>query len=419
MDAQPEGLGQRTPTMPKHEFKKLVSARFLYAMAMQSQSVVLGWQMYVLTHNPLFLGLIGLVEAIPALSLSLFSGYWVDRNRPLKILRSVMGVGLLSGALLLFSHLHQLHFSTRTQIIALFASAFLAGVARSFFGPSVYTLVARIVPRENLPKASAAMTSAFQTAMISGPALGGLLFGWVGILNTAAVMCAIIICALVSSLLIQTNPEPAAKHHPSHVFKKELLSGANFVFKHPILLPALTLDMISVLFGGVVALLPIYAAEILKIGPSGLGILRAAPSVGAAIVSLTLTRVTPRKHAGKWLFSAVTGFGCCILVFAISTNYTLSLLALGFSGAFDSVSAVIRNAIVTLSSPDELRGRISSVNMIFISSSNELGEFESGIAAKLLGTVPSAIFGGIACLITIAIAAIFCPKLRNLDLNEL
>ncbi len=388
-------------------------------MAMQIQSIVLAWQMYTLTHDALFLGFIGLTEAIPALGLALFSGYYVDQNRPLIILRAVMCVGLFSGFLLLISHTPWVELSVTSQVKTLFVSAFLAGIARAFFGPSLYSLVPHIVSRENLSKGAAGMTAAFQTAMIAGPAVGGLLFGLVGILKTSFVMCSLIFTALIATLLIKTNPAPATQRHAEHDFKKELLSGARFVFGHPIMLPALSMDMFCVLFGGVVALLPIYAAEILHVGPSGLGILRAAPAVGASIVSLAYTRIAMQKNTGKWLLACVAGFGICIVVFAVSTNYTLSLIALALSGGFDSVSAVIRNAIVTLVSPAELRGRISSVNMIFISSSNELGEFESGTAARFLGTVPAAILGGVLCLLIVAGITVWCPKLRKLDLEQL
>jgi MFS family permease len=201
--------------------------------------------------------------------------------------------------------------------------------------------------------------------------------------------------------------------------KAELLSGLKFVFSHPILFPALTLDMVSVLFGGVTALLPIYAAEILFVGPKGLGILRGAPAIGAAVMSFLLIRFDIKKNAGRYLFFGVAGFGACILVFALSHNFILSLVALTLSGAFDSISMVIRTSAVQLSSPENMRGRISAVNSIFIGSSNELGEFESGVAAKFLGAMPAAVLGGVVCLLTVGVTALVSPKLRKLDLSHL
>jgi len=263
------------------------------------------------------------------------------------------------------------------------------------------------------------MASSHQVASISGPALGGLFFGWLGVSFTAGIVCAVLLLAMGTLWWIQASPNPLPSSGKSESKRTELLSGLRFVFRHPILLPALSLDMISVFFGGVTALLPIYAGEILMVGPKGLGALRAAPAIGAAVMSLCLTRWDIRVGAGTWLLSAVTGFGMCILVFALSRNYMLSLIALALSGAFDSVSMVVRMAAVQLSSPDSMRGRISAVNSIFIGSSNELGEFESGVVAHLFGAVPAAVLGGIVCLATVLTLALLSPRLRNLNLEEL
>jgi hypothetical protein len=262
------------------------------------------------------------------------------------------------------------------------------------------------------------MSSAMQTARISGPALGGILFGLIGVSGTATIVCFFLLVTSVALALLKFDA-PANNPAKGKSIREDLLSGAKFVFKHPILFPALSLDMISVLFGGVTALLPIYAAEILFIGPTGLGILRAAPAVGAFLMSTWLIKVEVKKRAGMKLFWSVAGFGACILVFALSKNYQLSFFALLFAGMFDSVSMVIRTAAVQLSSPDHMRGRISSVNSIFIGSSNEIGEFESGVAAKFFGTVPSAVFGGLMCIGVVGLIALVSPKLRKLDLEEL
>lgn len=401
------------------DFKKLMSARFLFTLGTQIQAIVLGWQMYVLTQDPLYLGLIGLVEAIPALGLAMHAGYIVDRSKPLPVYRRMLDLSLVSGLILLLAQLPGVPISTHGQVAALFLSSFLTGTARAFSQPAMFALVPRLLPRDQLSRASAWMTSAMQIARISGPALGGILYGWVGVSGSAGAVCAFLVAAIVAVLLVKTSPEalPPSTEHGSR--RAELLSGAAFVFKHPILLPALTLDMVSVLFGGVTALLPVFAAEILIIGPKGLGVLRAAPAVGAAITSIWLTARIPKRQAGRWLFGSVAGFGVCTLVFALSRDYLLSLVALGLSGAFDSVSMVIRTSAVQLSSPDAMRGKISAVNSIFIGSSNELGEFESGVAARIFGTVPAAVIGGIICMITVGVVAVFSPRLRRLDLNEL
>ncbi len=400
------------------DFKKLMFARFFFTFAVQMQVIVLGWRMYELTKDALYLGFIGLAEAIPALSLALFAGYIVDRSRPLVIYRRLVFVSLTSALLMLLSQLPYFEVAPALQVKLLFVSSFLTGCARAFSQPSMYSLVPKLIPRALLPKSSAWMSSAMQTARMSGPAVGGLLFGFIGVSGTASVVC---LCLAVTAFTTYSMPitHPANVPEKGKSIKEDLLSGAKFVFGHPILFPALTLDMVSVLFSGVTALLPIYAAEILFVGPQGLGILRAAPAMGAFIMSAWLIQSEVKKKAGTKFLWAVVGFGLCILVFALSRSYLLSLVALVLSGAFDSVSMVIRTSAIQLSSPDQMRGRISAVNSIFIGSSNELGEFESGVAAKLLGAMPAAVFGGVMCLLSVGTIALFAPKLRRLDLEEL
>lgn len=396
-----------------HDFKRLMSARFLFTLGVQMQAVIIGWQVYRLTHDPLALGLIGLAEAVPALSLALYAGYIVDRSRPLQIYRWVLRGSLLSGLVLLGSQWMG-ETDVRRQIIALFISSVITGMARGFSQPAMFATVPRLIPREKLHQASAWMSSVMQVARISGPALGGLVFGYFGIITAASLICVSLLLAIACVSLIQADPLPTLAHA-----KADLFSGVRFVFKHPVLLPALSLDMISVLFGGVTALLPIFAAEILFVGPRGLGLLRAAPAVGAALMSFALTRKSIQKNAGAWLLTAVSGFGICILIFGLSRSFLLSFVALGLSGVFDSISMVIRGAAVQLASPDGMRGRISAVNSIFIGSSNELGEFESGVAARFFGTVPAVMMGGVICLMTVCGLAFLFPKLRTLDLRTL
>ena len=394
-------------------------SRLLLTVAGQVQAVALGWQMYVLTKNPLFLGFIGLAEAVPAIGMALYSGYLVDKKDPLALYRATILISLISAVIMFGSQVEAGGAAATTQIVALFCSSFLTGIARSFAQPSMYAIIPRIVPRQLLPKSSAWMATNFQIARIAGPAVGGVLFAMIGIAGTSAVVCLLLIFSAILAPAIKLTPPAAGAGIHTASLKENLLSGAKFVFGHPILLPALSLDMISVFFGGVTALLPIYAAEILNVGPRGLGALRAAPAIGAAIMSLWLTHHDLRPRAGRYLLIAVFGFGISILVFAVSKNLMLSLAALTFTGIFDSVSVVVRSAAVQLSSPDEMRGRISAVNSIFIGSSNEIGEFESGVLAHFVGAVSASVIGGIACLLTVAWAAAAFPKLRNLDLNQL
>lgn len=401
------------------DFKKLLTARFLFTFAVQMQSIVLGWRIYELLQDPLSLGFIGLSEALPAIGLALYAGYLVDRMRPLLAYRRVIYVSFLSGVLVLGEHVFATDLSIYTQAGILYFAAFLTGIARAFSGPAIFASVPRIVPRNHLLHATALMSSTMQVARIGGPAMGGLAFGFMGAIFSSSIVCVLLILAFVAMVLIRKDvPAPETLYQHKSI-KDELLSGARFVFGHPILLPALSLDMISVLFGGVTGLLPIFATDILNVGPEGLGTLRAAPAVGAALMSLILASRGLKGPSGTWLLSAVAGFGLSILVFGLSESFFLSIGALFFAGLFDSISMVIRSSAVQLASPDHMRGKISAVNSIFIGSSNEIGEFESGVAAKLLGTVPAVMFGGIMCLLTVAATAFLSPSLRRLDLKKM
>jgi MFS family permease len=402
------------------DFKKLLATRFLFNFGVEMQAVILGWHMWNLTHDPLHLGLIGLAEAIPALSLAMFAGVLVDRSRPLQIYKLVLLFSLLSGFILWASNQSWISLSLAEQVGALYLSSLVTGTARAFSQPSMYALVPRLVQRSQLPKSSAWMTSTMQVSRIAGPAMGGLIFGFAGgVSPTAAVVCVILLGGVLLLYSIRTNPEPSPRTGVREHWLRELTSGARFVFTHGLLLPALTLDMVSVLFGGITALLPIYASTILFVGPQGLGALRAAPAVGAAATSLWMTRGKVRESAGTWLFACVFAFGLCNLVFAVSHSFWLSFAALLLSGGFDSVSMIVRSSAVQLVSPDHMRGRISAINSMFIGSSNELGEFESGVAAKLMGTVQSAVFGASVSLVTVVAMFFVAPRLRRLNLREL
>ncbi len=398
------------------DFKKLMFARFFFTFAVQMQAIVLGWRMYELTHDALYLGFIGLAEAIPALSLALFAGYIVDRSRPLVVYRRVIFVSLTSGLIMLLTQLKSFNIETDMQVNLLFVSSFLTGCARAFSQPCMFSLVPKLIPRALLSKSSAWMSSAMQNARMAGPALGGLFYGFLGVAGTATIICACLTVAVVSMYMLSFNP-PANIPEQGKSIKQELLSGLNFVLKHPILFPAMSLDMVAVLFGGVTALLPVYAAEILFVGPQGLGLLRGAPALGAFLMSAYLINQDVKKKAGSKLFWSVAGFGVCILVFAVSHNYILSFIALVLAGCFDSVSMVVRTSAVQLNSPDQMRGRISAVNSIFIGSSNEIGEFESGLTARLMGTMPAAVFGGVMCLLSVGVIAVMSPKLRKMELE--
>ncbi|MBC7386794.1 MAG: MFS transporter [Cryobacterium sp.] len=388
----------------------LVLVRFLGSFSVQLQAVIIGWQMYQFTRNPLDLGLLGLAEAVPALGLALFAGYIVDRVNPKKIMRVVILVSLAS-MLIAWVAKEPKH---------LFFAAILTGLARSFYSPSFQALTPRLVSKAILNRAIALSNSSMKLAYISGPAVGGILLGFGGAGPAYAIGSTFLALAFIFVFAFYYDHTPFhAKQEKEAVFIDELLAGLVFVFRNRLLLAVLSLDMFAVLFGGVTAMLPIISVEVLHAGPQGLGFLRASPAVGAMVMSLLLITKPVNKNAGKILLKVVAGFGVCILLFALSKNLILSCVVLVLSGALDSVSMIIRGAIVQLCSPEEMRGRIASVNSIFIGSSNELGAFESGVAAKLLGLIPSLFFGGAMTLVTVAIIARFVPELANADLDSL
>lgn len=389
-------------------FYWLVVTRFLFVMGVQIQAVLMGWQMYDLSHDPLQLGLIGLAEAIPALSLALVAGWLVDQFNPFRFYQATLFVSFIS-----------MWISSRADSPReLFYAAILTGIARSFTGPATNSIVPRLVDRNELKRSAAFTTIAFKAGTVLGPALAGVLLAVQGYILPYRLAQFCLILGSIGLLFIDYSHQKVARvKNPSLL--PELLMGVKFVFKHPLLLSVMSLDMFAVLFGGVVAMLPIYAAEVLQMGPEGLGWLRASPAFGAIFMSLYLIRKPITKHAGAALLWSVFGFGICILVFGISKNFWLSFAALALSGALDSVSMVIRGAIVQLCSPEVMRGRIAAVNSIFIGSSNEIGQFESGVAAKLLGTIPSVMFGGSMTIITVFIVFLRSKRLRSLNLNDI
>jgi MFS family permease len=296
----------------------------------------------------------------------------------------------------------------------MYAAIFLSGIGRGFSAPSFFAFVSQLVPRETLPNAITWNTTTWQTGAVTGPAIGGLLYGFIGPTNTYVT---IVIFWIISILLITPiTKKPIPEILGIQTLKERLTAGLKFVFERKVILGAISLDLFAVLFGGAVALLPIFAGEILFVGPQGLGVLRAAPSIGAVIMAIYMTRHPFTKNAGRNLLISVIGFGICIIIFGLSKSFYLSLFILALSGGFDSVSVVIRATIIQLMTPDNMKGRVSAVNSIFIGSSNEIGGFESGVAAKLLGTVPSVVFGGVMTLLIVSFVTIVSPRMRKLKL---
>jgi MFS family permease len=393
------------------EFRHWMVAAAFATLASRALAVALGFQIYDLSKDPLALGILGLVEAIPSIGLSLFGGHIADRHDRRRIVLITRGVSVL--AALAFAAL-----SLNVQVVglaALYAVVFVAGIARGFADPANSAFEAQVIPRELYVNASTWSGTMWQATSIVGPALGGFVYAFFGVTNTYLLIAALFALAWVFMSRIKKKPIPLVQEGES--IWTSIGLGVRYVFRSQIFVGAMALDLFAVLFGGAIALLPIFATDILNVGPQGLGLLVAAPSAGALIAMLWSTRRPPVKNAGKILLTVVAGFGVSMIVFALSKNFFLSLFALAMSGMFDGVSIVIRETILRLYSPDALRGRIAAVNWIFIGSSNEIGAFESGIAAKLVGAVPAVWIGGILTLCIVAVTALFAPKLRNLHLD--
>ena len=412
--AEPDERPSARSLMRNRGFVGLLAYRMLAMLAYQVIGVTVGWHVYKITRDPLALGLIGLAEVIPYFLCAPFSGYAVD-HLPRRKLGMAACLGLAATALLLAGIASGIVPTRGTTMI--YVAVGLGGLVRTFFAPVNMSLMARVLRREEFARAAGVSSVNMQAALVMGPALGGLLLAAGGKTVAYAVACGLALLAAVAVILVRvTEPPPPAERAP--IFRS-IGEGLQFVFRHQVVLGAQALDMFSVLFGGAVALLPAFIAEVLHAGPGAFGILRAAPAVGAVAVGLWLAKHPPHRHAGRLLLLAVAGFGLCIIAFALSRSFWLSAFFLMLSGACDGVSVVLRSTILQLATPDHMRGRVSAINGIFIGSSNELGAFESGLAARLMGLVPSVIFGGCMTLVVVGITARLAPRLRRLDLRDL
>jgi MFS family permease len=392
-------------------FRWFIVSLLTMNVATQLQAVVVAWQIYALTHDPLSLGLIGLAEAIPFIGFALPAGHVADRSRRLAVARIALAALLVCSVTLLA-------FTVRPGLVnparvwPIYLVIFLSGIARSFLMPARTALSAEVVPRTLYPNAVTWRSSTWQLAAVLGPALGGLIYGFGTATAAYAVDVGLMLVALLSIARIDHVPKAPPPSEGSVL--RSLAGGVQFVRGQPVILGALALDLFSVLFGGATALLPVFADQILHVGPKGLGVLRAAPAAGAVVTSLVLAHRPPLRRAGRTLFVSVACFGLCMIGFGLSLSFPLSLGLLVASGMADTVSVVVRSTLLQVLTPDHLLGRVSSVNAIFIGSSNEIGAFESGVAAKLLGTVPSVVLGGMATLAVVVVTALRVPELRRL-----
>ena len=396
------------------DFRRLLCTRMCGLMALQAQAVIVGWQIYSLTKDPFMLGLAGLVEAVPAIACALFSGHIVDISRPHRVYLTCLSALALNTFMLFLLGGGIIHPSDTSVIPWIFGGIFISGVARAFIMPSTFSLLPQIVPRSDIPAASAWLSSGFQLAAITGPAVAGIIYGGYG----ATVAWAMPTVLMSVAVLVAASMHPhtkqfrnSAKREPA---AESIKAGWRFIWHNQSLLSIMALDMFAVLFGGVVAILPVYADQVLHTDAEGLGLLRAATAVGAIATALYYAFKPMKKIHAVNLLWVITGFGVCMVAFGLTTHFVIAFVLLAIAGAFDSVSMVMRSTLMQLLIPDAMRGRVSSVNSMFIISSNEIGAFRAGSGAALMGLVPSIIAGGIGTLVVVAVTAWRAPKLRRL-----
>jgi MFS family permease len=395
------------------DYRWFIASMGLVTLGLQMQAVVVGWQVYDRTGDPLALGLVGLSEAIPFLAVALFGGHAADRLNRLRLcMGSALGLVFCSALLWLFTWQFRSG-AMATAVAPIYGIIFLTGIVRAFYRPANVALGTDLLPKELYANGSTWRVSVFHTGMVLGPALGGLVYAWRGPVTAHFLVMALLLTGFAGLLVIHYVPKPVRPREGS--LFASLGEGLRFVFSQRLLLGAISLDLFAVLFGGAVAVLPVFAKEILNAGPQGLGALRAAPAVGSVLMGLTLAHLPPLRRAGRTLLICVGTFGVAMIAFALSRSFLLSLLLLAASGAVDNVSVVLRATLLQTLTPEHMLGRVSSVNQVFIGSSNEIGAFESGFAARFMGLVPSVVFGGCMTLLVVAFTSWKVPELRKMD----
>ncbi|MFN0033733.1 MAG: MFS transporter [Saprospiraceae bacterium] len=395
------------------DYRRFLAMRLTTTLTVQIMSVSVGYYVYELTNDPLMLGFIGLAEAVPAIGISLWAGHLADKHNRRNLLLGCISVLLICSLALLAVALGQARLTTPTLLVCIYGIIFCTGIARGFFSPTNFAFLPQIVDRDRLQNAISWNSSTWEVASITGLGIGGLIYGFGGVAVTFGVMSGL--CALALIFLLQISSRPVPEFDQTETAMKRIRAGLDFVFSKQVIIASIAMDLFAVFFGGAVALMPIFAKDILKVGPEGAGILRAAMAVGAITMAIFLAHRPMGKNAGKIMLLCVAGFGLCNIGFGVSTNFYLSFVLLMLAGMFDEVSVFIRSALVHFQTPENMKGRVSSVSTIFITSSNELGAFESGLAARAMGTVPSVVFGGLVTLGVVAFTWWKAPKLRNYE----
>lgn len=391
------------------DFRRFIIGLFAFTIAIQIQGTVVGWQVYELTHDKLALGLIGLAEAVPFIGAALYAGHIADRHDRRRVTLAALVLLVVCAATLFL-----LALLVRSNVLlpAIYTVIAASGLGRSFLMPARQALGAELVPRELYGNAITWRSGTWQLAAVLGPAIGGLLYAVGGATLAYAADVVLMIAGFAAIALVRHRSVIRPEH--MEAVMRSLGTGIRFVWREQIILGALSLDLFSVLFGGATALLPVFADDILRVGPEGLGLLRAAPAIGAVATSVVLAYAPPFRNSGRILLRAVAAFGFCMIAFGLSTSFAVSVGVLALSGAADMVSVFIRSTLIQTMTPTHMLGRVSAVNAVFVGSSNEIGAFESGVTAKVFGTVLSVVMGGVATLAVVAVAAARLPALRRL-----
>jgi MFS family permease len=398
------------------DYRRFLAMRLATTLTVQIMSVSVGYYVYELTNDPLMLGFIGLAEAVPAIGISLWAGHLADKHNRRNILVGCIAVLLVCSIALLGVALSQESMSQWALLASIYGIIFCTGIARGFFSPTNFAFLPQIVDRERLQNAITWNSSTWEVASITGLGLGGLIYGFGGVATAFGTMSLLCGAALVFALQIAPRKVPDFDH--SETALSRIKAGLSFVFSKQIIIATIAMDLFAVFFGGAVALMPVFAKDILHVGPEGAGLLRAAMAIGAISMAVFLAHRPLGKNAGKIMMGCVAGFGLCIIGFGLSTHFYLSFAIMVLAGMFDEVSVFIRSALVQFQTPEHMKGRVSSVSSIFITSSNELGAFESGVAARAFGTVPSVVFGGLMTLAVVGVTWWRAPKLRSYDFQS-
>ena len=400
------------------EFNIFLLVRFALVFGWSMQFLVIEWQVYDITNSKLSLALIGLCEFLPAFFLAPFAGHIVDRKEKRNLFTLCITLfSLISfGLFWLTSEQVEASWNTNSILIGIYSLVFFGGVLRAFFGPTIFSLIALIVPKSAYPNAATWSSSTWKGAAVFGALCGGFLIAWIGVHYTLGIIFGLVMLALV--LVFQIGKKPILNKAINESMKESLISGINFVFNDKVILGALTLDMVAVLFGGAVAIFAVFAKDVLDAGPRGFGILNAALSTGSIVAMIATTYIPITKNTGKKLLIAVFGFGVFMIIFGASKLMWLSVIALFCSGVFDGISMVVRQTILQLKTPDHMRGRVGAVNSMFVGSSNELGAVESGVAARIFGAPLAVVLGGSVTLLVVAIMSLKNKPLRELDLQQ-